>query len=572
MTDRKRKFAAVAALVGLSCLVQAALVRRAALPAQDSVGFVRFAQKIDQQGLLPTLRAESQQPLFPVTVWLVHRAIQRVGGPLASDWALSAQLAAAAALVLAVVPVYFIGLRLVGPRGAAAGAVMFCVLPEVARLGADGLSDSTHLLLFALAFWAVAVYFTGRSLWLIAAGGATAAALLARAEAIVLPAALALSMLAFQLQPNRRQPWRRLALGAGGFLLGFAVVFLPYLTAVGPLAPRAAVGRMRGTYRPPQDSAPQPRPPVATSDAVWRLPDGRPMSFAYKETSISIRHRGYGPAIGTFADELAHAFGGWIGLFALFGVWRLRRTPPRRLDRLVQVFFLLYVLAAVYHAAGVGYLSARHLLPLVAVSIGCVGYGLAETAGWIAQAISVRQKSSGGRIARRTVRGLRTVTAWATVVLAAVACLICQAEPLHAARQGHRSAGDWLAREAGQPGPVLDTLGFTGLYSGRPTYASRDTWAALCDPGLAYVVLERWEIEFASDRGRTLRVLLEAAAEPVAEFPQSGRPAEADRNVLVYRWSPQRYLDWLAARETASREPIDAATRPRLCRHGGRDL
>ena len=45
------------------------------------------------------------------------------------------------ALVLAVVPVFFLSVRLVGTAGAAAGGVLFCVLPEVARLGADGRRD-----------------------------------------------------------------------------------------------------------------------------------------------------------------------------------------------------------------------------------------------------------------------------------------------------------------------------------------------------------------------------------------------------------------------------------------------
>jgi len=571
MTLWKRNAAVVAVLLGLSGLVQAWLIHHAAVPGQDAVRFVRIAQKIDRQGLLPTLKNEGQQPLFPVTVWIVSRGLACTVGPSPSAWATSVQLAAAVPLVLAVVPVYFVALRLVGPRGAAAGGMLFCVLPEVARLGADGLSDSTHLLLFALALWAVVEALTGERraardkgngvrgsgsevqgsglrvqgvgpkshryalfLWLALAGGLTAAAALTRVETMVLPAALAVATVGFQLARRWRRPWRRVAVAAGCYGLGFAMVFGPYLAATGSSTPRAAIARALGKF--PSDGTRPSVPAAAMNKAAWQLDDGRPMSFAYKEPSVSRRWRGYRAATVLLAEELPQAFGYWVGPLALVGLWQLRRTPPRREDRFAQAVFLLFCLGAIHHAAGEGYLSARHLLPLVVVGIGCGGHGLIAFARSIAKAVV------GGQPEATT----RSAATRAVAALAVAACLAPQLEPLHAARRPHRSAGRWLASEAEVSGAVLDTRGWTGLYSGRPTYGYQDAWQAFCDPRLAYVVIERWELDYQSDRSRTLKALLARAAEPVASFCDS--PAGASgHGVMVYRWNGEQFYQWLAA-------------------------
>jgi hypothetical protein len=52
-------------------------------------------------------------------------------------------------------------------------------------------------------------------------------------------------------------------------------------------------------------------------------------------------------------------------------------------------------------------------------------------------------------------------------------------------------------------------------------------------------------LEFPTRRGQTLRTLLAAAAEPVARFPgQATEPSQ--RTVVVYRWRPERFREWLA--------------------------
>ncbi len=585
--DRKRHIAIVAGLLALSCVVQLLLIRRATVPALDAVGFVEIAQRIDAQGFLATIRHEREQPLFPAWVWLVHEGLERTAGPARASWAASVQLAAAIPLVLAVVPVYFLSLGLVGPAPAAAGSLFFCLLPEVSRLGADGLGDGLHLLLFCLAFWAVVVYLArpvpcqsprnglrvtafmrsgaGRSpMWLVVAGTLAALAVLVRAEALVLPAVLVVALLAFRLRARRRRPWSALATALGCLALGGGLVFGPYLAAVGANSPRAAVARILGRYEP-EDQAESPGPASAigaTGASVWRLADDEPMSFAPKETTVSLRRRGYAAATIELAEESAEAFGYVIGALALFGVWRLRRQLVRPVDRFAQIYCLLFASAVLHFAANEGYVSARHLLTLVVIGVGPAGYGAIALGTWIGgrnPAAAPDEAPSGPKrgqvpLAGTARSGLRTSwgcafspsrIAWATVLAAAAVCFVEAVEPLHASRLGHRLAAEWLAREAA-PGLVIDTRGWTGLYSGRTTCRYDDGRAAFGHPQLAYVVLERRELEYASRRSRTIARLLDVAARPVAAFPDPKRGHRRQHSVVVYRWEADRFRRWIA--------------------------
>ena len=128
------------------------------------------------------------------------------------------------------------------------------------------------------------------------------------------------------------------------------------------------------------------------------------------------------------------------------------------------------------------------------------------------------------------------------VAVAGIACLPQTLIRLHESRLGHRAAGEWLAGQGDPSGTVLDTQGWTGLYSGRETYVYEETPAALGDPHLAYLVLEGREVGYQSGRSRTLCWLIESAAGPVAEFPDPATRSPNQESVVVYRWHAERFL------------------------------
>jgi hypothetical protein len=119
--------------------------------------------------------------------------------------------------------------------------------------------------------------------------------------------------------------------------------------------------------------------------------------------------------------------------------------------------------------------------------------------------------------------------------------------PLNDSELGHRQAAQWLAVHADAPGMVLDTHGWTGLYSGWVTHRYERACWAFTSADLAYVVLDERELGYSSGRARTLQTLLDIAGKKVGAFPAAEYRGPNRRTILVYRWYPERFAKWANA-------------------------
>ena len=333
-----------------------------------------------------------------------------------------------------------------------------------------------------------------RCLWLVLAGIASGLAMLVRAEILVLPAAMVATCVVIQLWPKHRLPWRAVLVGASGFAAGMILIVLPYLVLTDTRTPAAAVDRILGrgavvTALPAGHQAPVEANDKPAAGADWRLSDGEPMAFGWKEPG-SIRRYGWSPAARLIGYELSRAYWFWIGLLGLLGLAAVHRLRGNRVDWFVRVFLILYPLVAFSFTLREGYVAARHLLPMVVVSIGACACG-AIVVGRILARLLGKPRSSGP----------------AAIVVAAVACVACCWQtflPVGHAEIAYRAAARWLV-EHSEPGDVVvDTAGWTSLYSGRTTYLFGHGTAALADPALRYFVIQKREIVSTSRRGSTL--------------------------------------------------------------------
>jgi len=568
----RRHLLPILLLAFFAAAIQGVVISRSVVPALDSGRFLVTAEWMDREGVLATIQSQSEQPLYSLWVWAVRHAVLATVGSFPALGAVTVQLAAAVPLVLIVVPVYCLTLRVYGAAAALAGTFLFCLLPEVARLGADGISDSTHLLLFAFGYWAVLVFVSGpggrgamadfrsepqetpwrlgRPVWMLPAGLATGLALLVRAESLMLPAALAVGGLAIGLVPSWQRQWPRLLLGGVCFGAGLLVVLGPYLVVTGATTPQRAATRLLGRAGPARLSS--PAPPLAGDPHDWSIAADEPLCFAPKDASTS-RHRGLGGALQIFGRELLEAFWYWVGLLALVGLWIARRLRPRPIDWFVRVFAGVFCAGVLTFGAREGYLSARHLLLLVVAGIGASGFGAVEGALLL---------SRWGHAARGN---RRLGPAFAVAVMLALvggACLMQTLMPVGRGAEAHRAASQWLLA---QPiaGTVIDTKGWSRLYSGRKTYQYADGAAAFADPSVRYVVVEPWELQGDSPRTRTLCRLLATAGEPAAEFAGAG--GQSRRGVVLYRWRPERLRPGVTAAITDAQRVHDARTSASLC-------
>lgn len=575
---KRRDVASVLSLIGLSCLVQAWSIHQAVVPAPDAVRYVTMAQTMARDGIAQALRYEPEQPLFPALVWLSKATLTRVNLISPADWATAAQVAAAIPLILGVVVVYGLSRLLIGRSAAFASGIFFCLLPEFSRLGASGISDSVHLLFLTFGvFCAVRFFQSSRHnsyavahelsfsilskrflLWIFTSGVCLGVALLARAEALLFLLILMPALLVIPSVTIAKNPWSHRCASIAALACGLLVILLPYLWTSDALSPRAAEARLLGGKGLREalplnvmggDGSGEP----SYEAEAWTLPDGREMKFGRKDFSQSHRLHGYVAAGQELVAELALASLYVVGGLAFFGIWVGRRQLNRPIHRFLMAFAVVYLLTMWQMAAHRGYLSGRHLLIVVVLSLGWAGLGALRLGKLLRTLVqSLRSKWSGRQVV--VSNGIRSMPAtfrvpatlglrWTVVLLAAVTCLPRTLRPFNHQFTAHRQAIDWLAERDEQAGAVLDSRGWTALYSGRKTYRYEAARSAYRDPQLTYVIVEQHELEMQSVRGDTMRQLLSQAGEPVARFiDEWTSPQQA---VQIYRWSPQRFvLSW----------------------------
>ncbi len=570
-------------LLAAAAAVQMRYVSTAVVPAQDAVDVVSVAQRLAREGPAATIRAEPVPPLFPALVAVAHAALNGVGllGP--HDWAWAAQTAAATALVLIVVPLYLTVRRLAGPAAATVAPLLLLVLPETARLGADGLADGWHLLFVAWGLWFLTTALprvggdrTARPLGTLrrqprpptseidlaalfpwwSAGTCFGLALLVRAEVLSIVVALGvvagfaavrnLGGAARRIKTEPRQPSavvRGMALASGA-----VVCLLPYVAA-GIVEPGAWAVRLRGGAAPREERPLNDLDPHVIADAVPTnlVVDSTP-AFGRKDPTRSSRFQGLLAAGVEFAREAAHATGYVMLPLAVVGLLVLGRRTCRAGDLdLRPARGFLWMLLAVHAATTllvawrVGYLSGRHfavpvyaLLPPAAV-------------GAVACLASVGRAVGGTKFGRALSRTTSHPVAAAACGIAATLAVVATAPAPHVSQAAHRRAADWLRSPAALPGAVLDQQGWTALFTGRTTYRFDAAPRALADPRLAYVVVERGDVDAPSPRGAALRAVFGTADQATIVFPADRRRTQ--RDVLIFRRPPV---------EVAHRENIHA--------------
>jgi hypothetical protein len=528
-----------------SALVQGWLITHATVPAADSVGFVSVAQAFVRDGLPATLRNDRSPPLFPLLVYASHWTLSRWGSIAENDWGTAAQVAAAVPLALAVGVSWLLFRRSVPTMAAILAAGFGCVLTVVARLGADGLSDSTHLAFLTIGLAALAaaldgdasnVFSRSTGARLFATGIALACAQLTRVDAAIVIPALVIA-LAIEVFVLKRIRLPRALLSCASVMAGFLLVAVPYLVVSQPAGPAEAVARLWG-LRGPNDRVPLN---LTAENAVtvevapkpdWRLADGQPMAFGRSDPSHSIHFRSRATACLEFVREVAQSLNYLLGPLALLGLWFWRSKIRRPIDVFLILLVLVHVSCVLAVATTRGYLAGRHVLLIAWLALPWAGLGICRLGQLTAACV--------GRWLHRPPAAYWEL--FATLGLAAAVCAGCLATtlvPLHKSHSGHQRAVEWLATEA-DDGAVLDSAGYTALYSGRKTYRYAAARDALRDPELAYLVIERGELTADTPRGATLRELLGQFAEPEAIFAPPETKA-ATRTVLLYRWRPWEF-------------------------------
>jgi hypothetical protein len=343
----------------------------------------------------------------------------------------------------------------------------------------------------------------------LASGFAGGVGFLARPEAILAPAAVGLAWL---VRAAHARSFRVLVAAPAlpALAVGASVCVGSYTLVKGEVSEKLAlrIGASLGSQKIMHRPTPQ-----------W-LPEG----LDDAKLDLSPKEESDQPTMRRPARILAWIVREWWDElcwgFAVMAVWGLARQrfilnlsrpgepDSGAVERLViGTFAAVYAAALVRHGMTLGYLSGRHLLPLVIVSVA-----------WAAAGTFVCLYRLGGKLTLRPAAKRSALVAASAFVITIM--VVYQVRTSHQSRRGHWAAGRWLAENAEPGQEILDTRGWARFVAGFAN--GYDYWhvrQALGDRKLSYVVVGHDELEADSPRARTLGAILAFAATPIQDFP-----------------------------------------------------
>ena len=485
-------------LVALSTVVHVGVIANSSLTARDSLGFARQAMNLahPERGFhgtrLGVLRETQQPPGYPMAVYVTYCGVSTVSNAsLAEQLLLATQLASAVAGVLIFFPFYRLARCLLEPGKAFAATGLYQLLPAVAKYTSDGLSESLSLLFIVTALWLAVSGLREPRRWRFSlAGFAAGCAYLVRPEGLGVSLAI-IGTLVLMAISERCKVWIASALCV---LIGTAIPAVPYMTAIGGITNKPAAKELYGNSEPRAEVRGALFAEfIPTDDAKNRTARAGWCAKAAGIEFLRATHYAVGilafVAVGIFGGKLLRE-PGWFVLVAYGGIHLL----------------------AVLVVAGFrnGYISDRHLLPLV--PIACLF----------------------------AMRGLQHVPRhWVILFAIAVSCLPSLVKPLHENRVGHKHAGRFLAGVLEANDELIDPFEWAGFYAGRTIY---DTPVPADRPTAMYAVLDDAKGENPHARLRHIPEAIQVSRDPRSElvFVWPLNATEQEAKVRVYRLKTYR--------------------------------
>jgi|GEM_PF-799841 len=437
------------------------LISTTVLISKDSVTYINYAKGL-QGNTVETMNKEAQHPGYPVMILGMHKLTKLLSDNKdISGWIYSAQTATLMFRLLTIIVLYFLSKRLVRAKFSFLGVLILILLPKPAEYGSDALSDWPHLFFLASGILLLMQAPTNRKWWMFGiAGVISGLGYLIRPECIQV-VMYGLLWLLLQLFVAKRDLSRAKVFFAMILLIiGFSAIAWPYMNLKGAIFPKKQIGKFVHNSQScvvPEYPSVVKSGPVYTSNIV-------PSSIA--------------KALGKLVNNLGETVM-WVFLPALLiGTLNYIKRYKWSNDKpfFIQVFIALNIVMVVWLYCHSNYMSTRHTMPLVAITILFVPTGLKTISDWL-QKKHPRPKG------------------WVTILLVIGLC-ICIPKlltPIRAEKRGYREAANWIAEHSCQE----DKIYLINLDKRIGFYAQRDN---LTGHGICYFEQAKYVVHKARNR------------------------------------------------------------------------
>ena len=448
------------AIALLAIALRAVMAVRTSVMFEDGPHFIEVAARFSNGDIAGAL-AHPYHPLYSALIALVSFVTGNV------------EVAALAISILggtvAVVATYIFLRDAFDERVAAFGSLLFAISPYAVRFTADVQSEGLYLAFFVSG---VALLYRGVTRddtpLLIAAGFAAGLAYLTRPEGAGLIAVGGIVI--GQRFVSGRLSFARAAKSAAALCGSGLVVAAPYLWALAEnntavLSGKKSLFRTMGL--------------TAEATASWWILGGLlllALAFGLRVVrrrepfnhfpagmiaatlmALLVGQLAWAGEVTVFASVLVSTLRPEIAVLVVLGLVALRRTGTAPRDTFIAVALILYAAVLVGLLLNYGYLSRRHVMPLLPLALGYAGIG----AVFLTEAIADRFfKPGADRRAGVLIVGL-----------AALLVLGSAPKTLHDHREdvvAQRLAAEWLKEQDLAPGRVASNKRRTGYYANRP--------------------------------------------------------------------------------------------------------
>jgi hypothetical protein len=465
-SSRSRVIIHLTILLAISFCVGVYLISTTVLIAQDGITFIEYARGLETSPLV-TMKSKYQHPGYPFLIADVHKMAEIVQcGSSIWSWIYSAQAVALIFRLFTVALLYFAGRKIVGQRFSFWAILILILLPDAAEYGSDALSDWPHIFFLSAGFLLLVWAAVSEKWWLFGFSGIAAGmGYLVRPECaqVVVFGTLWSGLQLFWSQRTMSKYKAVFALAL--LLAGFLIIAGPYMNLKGGVFPKKQLVQL------------VPSAFAKASDSAETTPDksadkNRQSSRVYEQEiqtcSNNVCAAGIAPsdvakALGKLGQRVGETLMWFfvpallIGMYKHFG--RRSWYEPERF--FVVAFITLNVLIMILLYRKFGYMSRRHTLPLVVLTIFYVPIGLEALASWLDVKLS------------KTIERLFAVRAdtdfWFSVLLI-IGIFICSPKllrPIRIEKQSYRDAALWLAKNTGEQDIIAVPDIRIGFYSGR---------------------------------------------------------------------------------------------------------
>jgi hypothetical protein len=447
---KKQDPANILILLAIALGVGIYLIATTVLIAKDGVLYIKLAQNFSQNPIDIIKRAPPFG--YPFLIFLSHKVLTFFSqGDSVYSWIYSAQSVSLLCRVLSLIPLYFIGKLLVGPRRSFWGLLILIMLPYPAVSGSDVIREWPHILFLATGM-AFLIYGARKGKWWMFAIAGLAAGLghTIRAECaqVVTYGILWLLISLFLPRPNMSR---------------LKAICLTLILLIGFAVPIASYMKTRGRILPPKLKK------VISYNS--RRQSSGPEQSAFNGTLAAYTASGMPTdilqALGKLAQQASENLMHFFVLPLMIGLYchfrKLRKvllTERFFIFALIVLYLVMMVLLHINH----NYISRRHCMPIVVFSIFYIPVGLQIMARWLSEK-TCKRHSAVHRDRRR----------W-FFILMAIGFSICTAKfvritPLRREKQGYLDSARWLK---GNTKPE-DIIALSHLASRIGFYAERTT-------------------------------------------------------------------------------------------------